>query len=48
MRINQALKRFFASIDVHESIVDDMYAVPFDEIRLLSEADLASYGLTVN
>ena len=48
MRINRALKRFFTSIDVRESIVDDMYEVPFDELRLLSEADLASYGLTVN
>jgi hypothetical protein len=30
---------------VAEVLVDDMYAVPFEEIRLLSRQELVDYGL---
>ena len=45
MRVNRRLKEYFASIGVSERLVDDMYAVPFDEIRLLSRSELIGYGL---
>jgi hypothetical protein len=48
LRIKRALKRYFSSISVAEEFVDDMFAVPFDNIRLLGEADLAGYGIAVN
>jgi hypothetical protein len=48
IRINRALKSYFAGIDINESLVDDMFAVPFNEIRLLKEEDLADYGIKVN
>jgi len=44
-RVSLRLKAFFAGIGVSERLVDDMYAVPFDEIRLLSRDELVSYGL---
>jgi hypothetical protein len=44
-RVNRRLKDYFSGIGVAEKLVDDMYAVPFDEIRLLSKVDLVSYGL---
>ena len=45
MRVSRRLKAWFSSIDVDERLVDDMFAVPFDEIRLLSREDLIGYGL---
>jgi hypothetical protein len=48
IRISSALRKFFKSIDVRDEIVDDMFAVPFDEIRLLSETDLAGYGIEIS
>lgn len=45
LRVSRRLKDFFRSIDVAESLVDDMVAVPFDEIRLLTRAELVAYGL---
>ena len=47
-RVSRALKTYFSSIGIEEKLVDDMFSVPFDEIRLLGAADLASYGMTVN
>jgi len=44
-RIRRRLKEFFASIDVSPELVDDMFAVPFDEIRLLGRQELIDYGL---
>jgi hypothetical protein len=44
-RVSRRLKRYFREIDVAEKLVDDMYAVPFDEIHLLSKAELVAYGL---
>ena len=44
-RISRRLKEFFASIDVSPQLVDDMFAVPFDEIRLLGRQELIDYGL---
>ena len=45
LRVNRRLKDYFRSIGVAERFVDDMFAVPFDEIRLLSRAELIDYGL---
>ena len=45
MRIEQAFKIFFESVGVSPDLVDDMFAVPFDDIRLLGETDLRRYGL---
>jgi hypothetical protein len=45
IRVGRRLKAWFSSIDVDERLVDDMFAVPFDEIRLLSREDLIDYGL---
>jgi hypothetical protein len=45
MRVSRRLKDYFASIGVAEKLVDDMFAVPFDEIRLLSRQELVDYGL---
>ena len=47
-RLSRRLKRFFSDIDIDPGIVDDMFAVPFDDIRLLSRADLQRYGLETN
>jgi hypothetical protein len=44
-RIKLAFKAFFESVDVSPALVDDMFAVPFDELRLLTEADVRRYGL---
>ena len=44
-RVSRRLKDYFSGIGIAEKLVDDMYAVPFDEIRLLSRGDLVSYGL---
>ena len=44
-RVSRRLKDYFRSIGVSESLVDDMFAVPFDEIRLLSREELIGYGL---
>ena len=45
MRVGRRLKAWFSSVDVDERLVDDMFAVPFDEIRLLSREDLVRYRL---
>ncbi len=45
LRVSRRLKQYFASIGVAERLVDDMFAVPFDEIRLLTRDELVSYGL---
>ena len=45
MRVNRRLKDWFRSIGVAPQLVDDMFAVPFDEIRLLTRDDLIDYGL---
>lgn len=44
-RVSRSLKSFFAGIDVDPRLVDDMFAVPFDEIRLLRRDELIDYGL---
>jgi len=45
MRIERAFKNWFESVGVSPVLVDDMFAVPFDDIRLLGEADVRRYGL---
>lgn len=45
LAVNSMLKHYFRGIGVSESLVDDMYAVPFDEIRLLTREELIAYGL---
>ena len=47
-RVSRRLKEYFAGIGVDEQLVDDMFAVPFDEIRLLSKQALVNYGLYAN
>lgn len=44
-RVSRRLKDYFSDIGVAEVLVDDMYAVPFEEIRLLSRQELVDYGL---
>jgi hypothetical protein len=44
-RVGRRLKDYFRSIDVAERLVDDMFAVPFDQIRLLTRDELVGYGL---
>ncbi|MDH3442255.1 MAG: hypothetical protein OEM63_15965 [Gammaproteobacteria bacterium] len=44
-RVSRRLKDYFRSIEVNEALVDDMFAVPFDQIRLLSRDELVNYGL---
>ena len=45
MRVSRRLKAWFSSVGVDERLVDDMFAVPFDEIRLLTREDLVRYRL---
>lgn len=45
MRIRRAFKNYFESVGVSAELVDDIFAVPFDDIRLLDEADVRRYGL---
>jgi hypothetical protein len=45
VRVSRRLKEYFRGIGVAESLVDDMFAVPFDEIRLLTREELVGYGL---
>ena len=44
-RVGQRLKAFFETVGVAGQFVDDMFALPFDEIRLLSREELVGYGL---
>ena len=44
-RVSRRLKDYFQSIGVDEALVDDMFAVPFDQIRLLTRDELLHYGL---
>jgi hypothetical protein len=45
MRTKQALKQYFESVGVSTKLVDDMFALAFDDLRLLSEGELRRYGL---
>ena len=45
VRVSRQLKDYFREIGVSEALVDDMFAVPFDEIRLLSREEVIAYGL---
>ena len=47
-RVARALKTYFAELDINEQLVEDMYAIPFDEIKLLTRRDLLDYGIPVN
>ena len=47
-RVSRRLKSYFADIGVSGQLVDDMVAVPFDEIRLLTRDELERYGLYGN
>ena len=44
-RVKQALIDYFSTVGVSSVMVEDMFAIPFDDIRLLSEADAKRYGL---
>ncbi|MED5420190.1 MAG: hypothetical protein VYD01_01910, partial [Pseudomonadota bacterium] len=48
MRINQRLKDYFVSVGVAGQLVDDMFGIPFDEIRLLTREELITYGILQN
>lgn len=39
------LERFFESVGVDRQLVSEMFAVPFDEIRLLTEDEARDFGL---
>lgn len=39
------LKQYFSSVGVSSDIVDDMFAVPFDDLHLLTEREALDYGL---
>lgn len=43
--IKESMKRYFAGVSVSEQIVDDMFAVPFDDIHLISRSEAVGYGL---
>lgn len=44
-RVSRRLKAWFREIGVSDKIVDDMFAVPFNDIRLLTRDELVDYGL---
>ena len=44
-RVSRRLKDYFRSIEVAEHLADDMFAIPFDQIRLLNREELIAYGL---
>ena len=44
-RVGQRLKAYFETVGVTGQFVDDMFALPFDEIHLLSREELVGYGL---
>ncbi len=44
-RVRARLVQFFRSVDVNEQIVDDMFAIPFDQIRLLTQSEAVAYRL---
>ena len=44
-RVGQRLKTWFESVGVSTELVDDMFALPFDEIHVLSREELQHYGL---
>lgn len=44
-RVSRRLKDYFRSIGVAERLVDDMFAIPFDQIRLLNREELIAHGL---
>jgi hypothetical protein len=39
------LKDFFSAANIHPSLIDDMWSIPSNDIRILSEADLSKYRL---
>ena len=43
--VENKMRRYFRAVGVDPRIVDDMFAVPFDEIRLISRDDALAYGL---
>ena len=45
LRVSRRLKAWFREIGVSDTIVDDMFAVPFNDIRLLTRDELVGYGL---
>ncbi|MDG2376678.1 MAG: hypothetical protein P8M18_10060 [Woeseiaceae bacterium] len=44
-RVSRRLKDYFRSIEIAERLVDDMFAIPFDQIHLLNREELIAYGL---
>ncbi len=44
-RVKRRLKDYFGDVGVEPGLVDDMFSVPFDEIRLLDRQELVAYGL---
>lgn len=43
--VRRQLEAYFTSVGVSTDIVDAMFEVPFDELRLLTEEDARGYGL---
>lgn len=44
-QVRARLVQYFRSVDVSEQIVDDMFAVPFEQIRLLTRSEAVAYRL---
>lgn len=44
-QVRARLVQFFRSVDVNEQIVDDMFAIPFEQIRLLTRSEAVAYRL---
>ena len=44
-RVSRRLRAWFREIGVSDKIVDDMFAVPYNDIRLLTKEELVGYGL---
>ena len=43
--VKRQLEAYFAEVGVAKQLVDDMFALPFDDIRLLTRDELVDYGL---
>lgn len=44
-QVRAQLVHYFRSVDVSEQIVDDMFAIPFEQIRLLTHSEAVAYRL---
>jgi len=42
------LKEFFKNINIHPSLIDDMWFIPSNELKILTNTELEKYGLNKN